>query len=457
MIRAAIYARISDDRDDTKLGVSRQVEDCELLARQKDWTVVRTLIDNDISAFSGKRRPSYEALLDDIRDGQVEAVVVWHLDRLHRQPKELEEFIDLCEAKRVLLASVSGRVDLGTPEGRLHARILGAVARMESEHKSRRIRRKMEELAQSGKPKGGKRPYGYEADQMTVRESEADIIRESAERILSGVSLLAICADLNERGVPTATGKRWETSLMRQILRSARIKGERLYRGEVVGPAAWPAIVTPKVGKRLDLLFRSRARGPQPVRRNLLTGLLQCGVCGTRLVGRPRGETRMYVCPSGTYYRGCGRVGRRAQPIEDLITDAVLYRIDTPEVARSLGQRGSGVDDATVLSIEDDQQRLTELASAYAARGITMVEWMTARKPIEERIATAQKQLAQSRTRSLIPVENGESIRRRWGQLDLGRKRAVISSLLDHAIVHPVQFKGRREFDPTRIEPVWLV
>jgi len=146
----------------------------------------------DVSAYSGKVRPAYRRMLDDLGGGFLDAVVVWDLDRLHRQPRELEEFFDLCKAAGVSrLASVSGDVDLSTHDGQFLARILGAVAKKESDDKSRRIRRKHEELAQAGKfAGGGTRPYGYEADKRSVRESEALVIREcfSKAKILAAVN-----------------------------------------------------------------------------------------------------------------------------------------------------------------------------------------------------------------------------------------------------------------------------
>src|SRR3990170_3046146 len=98
MVRAAIYARISSDRDGNQLGVRRQVEDCERLAARQGWEVAERYVDDDVSAYNGRVRPAYRRLLDDLRGGFLDAVVVWHVDRLHRKPKELEEFFDLCEA-----------------------------------------------------------------------------------------------------------------------------------------------------------------------------------------------------------------------------------------------------------------------------------------------------------------------------------------------------------------------
>src|SRR5438093_3773418 len=135
---AAIYARISEDRAGEMLGIKRQLADCEKYAELKGWTVVDRYCDDDISAYSGKTRPEYRRLLEDISIGRIDAVVVWHQDRLHRHPKELEEFIETCDRARVThLASVQGEVDLSTHDGRFHARIMGAVARKESDDKSR--------------------------------------------------------------------------------------------------------------------------------------------------------------------------------------------------------------------------------------------------------------------------------------------------------------------------------
>jgi site-specific DNA recombinase len=84
--RAAIYARISRDREGGGLGVDRQRDDCRALAARLGWDVVAVYTDNDLSAYAGKPRPGYRALLDAIDAGQVNAVIAWHPDRLHRSP-----------------------------------------------------------------------------------------------------------------------------------------------------------------------------------------------------------------------------------------------------------------------------------------------------------------------------------------------------------------------------------
>jgi len=93
MVRAGVYARISSDREGDGLAIGRQLQDCEELASRRGWRVVDRYVDQDVSAYSGRLRPEYRRMLGDIESRALDAVVVWHVDRLHRQPKELEEFL----------------------------------------------------------------------------------------------------------------------------------------------------------------------------------------------------------------------------------------------------------------------------------------------------------------------------------------------------------------------------
>jgi site-specific DNA recombinase len=148
---AALYCRISQDRAGDALGVDRQRQDCEALAERRGWTVGEVFVDDDRSAYSGRVRPGYNRMLEGLKAGRFGALVAWHPDRLHRSPLELESFIDLVNATGVAIATCSaGEYDLATAAGRMTARVVGAVARHESEQKSERIRRQREQAAQAG-------------------------------------------------------------------------------------------------------------------------------------------------------------------------------------------------------------------------------------------------------------------------------------------------------------------
>ena len=134
------------------MGVTRQLADCRKLAEQLGWTIAEEYIDNDLSAYSAKRRPSYERMLADIADGTHDAVIVYHVDRLTRRPIELEQFLDtLSIAKVRQVRFVPGvDIDIANGDGLMVLRMMAAVTTNESAGKSRRIKRKLDEVAGSG-------------------------------------------------------------------------------------------------------------------------------------------------------------------------------------------------------------------------------------------------------------------------------------------------------------------
>lgn len=124
MVRAAAaYARISSDQDGRGLGVQRQVEDCRALASDRSWAVAEEYVDNDVSTYSGKTRPGYRRMLAKRAAGEQDAVTVYNLHRLYRQPAELEDFVTLCEKAGVTnVATVTADIDLGNDDGLFMAR-----------------------------------------------------------------------------------------------------------------------------------------------------------------------------------------------------------------------------------------------------------------------------------------------------------------------------------------------
>jgi site-specific DNA recombinase len=459
---AAVYARISSDPEGDRLGVTRQTEDCQTLAERKGWPVAEVYIDDDRSAYSGKPRPEYRRMLEAISARAIDGLIVYNLDRLHRQPRELEAFFDVVDAAGLTaLASVEGDINLASHDGRFHARILGAVARKSSDDLSRRIRRKNDERALAGLPTGGgTRPFGYRADRVTVEPVEAVLVREAAERVLAGESVRAIATDWNGRGIATAAGHAWTVETLRRMLYSARLSAQREHRGEIVAPGQWEAILKPEVTARLRAVLAERSRTrARPARRYLLTGLLRCGLCDAVLVARPQANgARRYVCARGVGFSGCGRLAVLAESIEGLLADAVLYRLDSPELAAALSG-AAAADVATAaeqLALTRDREQLEELATAYGQKLITFAEWLAARKPIEARIEAGRKKLSRLSRSAAIDAYLGRAadLRAIWATLPLDRQRAIVAAVLDRVVVRPA-VRGRTLFDPARIEPVW--
>jgi site-specific DNA recombinase len=443
-VQTGIYVRISKDPTGLRAGVDRQLADCTAKAKQLGWPVVRVYTDNDISAYSGKPRPDYQALCEDIAAGRINAVIAWHPDRLHRSPTELEDYIRLCGELVQNATVTAGFWDLSTPSGRMNARNMGNYARYESEHKSERVKAAKMAAAKSGEFNGGIRCYGYESDGMTIRESEADEIRALADAIVRGVSLRSLAADLNQRGVPTATGNApWSQAKLRSVMLRPRLAGYRTHHGEIVSKGQWPPILdeTAWEATRAVLEDPKRAVGPRMGRvpTALGTGLYVCGVCKqpTMRKAKATGGWPIYRC--GGAGNGGKHVSRHAETLDAFVTDAVIARLSEPGYVQAMADRVSarGNADQAALIAERDEIRsaLDELAQASESGAVTTaLALQLARQTTEltKRADEIKHLLAQAGEQSPVAVLIGvDDIAAAWhDDLSLPLQRAILAAVV---------------------------
>jgi site-specific DNA recombinase len=244
------------------------------------------------------------------------------------------------------------------------------------------------------------------------------------------------------------------------MLASPRISGQRIHHGEIVAKAVWPAIITAKDGARIRaLLANPERRTNKAARRYLLGGLLVCSHCGERLVARPRtGGQRRYACAKGPGFSGCGKTYITADDVELFVTEAVLHRLDSAALQRTLERQQRKAPDAQrwLSEMEQAQTQLVELATEYGNRALSMDEMRAARKPIEQRLTNARKQLNKVSRSSVLDryVGNGEGLRAEWDSLDLSQQHAIVAAVVDSVVVGPAR-RGYNRFDETRLSPVW--
>lgn len=370
------------------------------------------------------------------------------------------------------LATVTGEIDLATPTGRLIARMLGAAARHEAEHKAERQKRQRRQSAEAGKVSGGgMRPYGYAEDRITVIDEEAEVIREAARRLLAGESLSSVCRDFRTREITTPAGGHWVPTTLRRLLASARISGRREHTprsaaettrpllGEIVADAVWPAIISATDSDRLRTLLSDPARAFRAQaatgRSYLLSGILRCGRCGWRMSGRPRSGVPRYVCPNVPGTAACSGVATNAARTDEHVRDMVLTALDSAELAKRVRHQ-AGDDDGLAEEVRADEEQLEELAQAWAAREISRKEWMAARAPIDARLERSRAQLARmSRTSPLLGfIGTAEEMLSRWEAMNVSQQRAIIASAVRTVAVGPAN--PRKRWDPDRFSFDWI-
>ena len=459
-----IYARISDDAEGNRLGVKRQEQDCRAIAKVRRWSIKRLYVDNDVSAFDTKVvRPEFEQLLADLAAGVVSGVVTYDLDRFARQPADLERAIKVFdEHPGLTFATVQSDVDLSTPDGRTMARVMVAFANKSSMDTSRRIRRKNLELAQRGVPRSAHRPFGYEADLVTVCEPEAALLRQAAAEVLDGVSMHAIARRWNEQGVTTSTGVEWRQSTLRQALVSPRIAGFRLYRGKIavdgdgervmaqrppiLDVATWEAVCA-----YLGDPTRNGRHSHPGSRKYLLSGLVRCGRCGAKMSAdrNPKQrELHIYVCKPATANGGCGGIAVAGPRLDGLVTELVLRHLADRQATHEV-EPWPGEADLDAVT-----RRISTLMAAFSSGELSSdVVFPTVGKLEDEASQLRSNRAAWVRDQMVL-ANRPTNVSGSWPSLATDERRAVIGRVLRSVVVKPAEKKGGR-FDPSRVEVVW--
>lgn len=453
--KAGIYCRISQDRIGAGLGVERQEQDCRALAERLDWSVLDVYADNDISAYSGKPRPAYERLLSDVQAGHVDAVLAWHADRLHRSPVELERYIAVCDERGVPTHTVkAGELDLSTATGRMTARIVGAVARGESELKGERVARQKRQAMADGRWLGGRRPFGYLADGVTVHPEEGPAIADATSRILAGASVRSIMREWNDvRGLTTTTGARWTGSSLRQMLMRPRNAGLTGKGSRIVGDAVWPAVVERDTWEALVALLTdwSRRTHAGTSRRLLGSFLFRCE-CGELVMSGGNGANGQprYRCPTM-------HLRRAAAPIDELVI-AVIGGV----LARDNVQLLAPAADVAPL-----RERLTVLrarADEIAAllgdpdSGMTAAQFRAANERVQGEIRSAEAEIGRRSAGSVLTgVADAADPAAAFEMADVDRQRAIIAVVATITLMRskPGRRAGGGYFDPATVEITW--
>ena len=209
-----IYARVSyrvrkEKREPSTEG---QVAVCRARLAELGLGEGGVLIDPGRSAWNPAiKREAWDELMDRLERGVSGGVIVFDLERFSRQPKDGERLIELAANGLVVLDSES-EYDLRTPNGKKAFRDAMNAAAYYSDRLSTRSARGKKLKAMAGEPNGSSRPFGFEADLVTIREDEAEIIRDLTRRFLAGESQDALLAELNARGrTAPSYGKWWRT------------------------------------------------------------------------------------------------------------------------------------------------------------------------------------------------------------------------------------------------------
>lgn len=444
--RACIYTRISLDQTGEGLAVARQLADCRRIAETRGWRVVAEHSDTVSATDRRKARPGYDAVVESYRRGEFDALIVWDLDRLTRQPRQLEDWIEAAESRGLRLVTANGEADLATDSGRLFARIKASVGRSETDRKSARQRAAALQRSQIGRPPLGVRLTGY-TPQGEIIPAEAAVVRDVFDGFARGDSLRSLAARLTEAGVPTRHGRPWHPSSVRTMLTNPRYAGRAVYQGAATGGrGGWEPLVSDDVFDAIQAtLADPRRRSQQGTdRRYLLAGLARCGVCG---------ETCSSF--SGKRYRcRAGCVTRSATLIDNYVEKIIRERLARPDLVSLITPEDSEHARAVGERVRHLRARMATIEADYDAGDIDGRRYRTATEKVTAALAEAQREQARlSTTAGAARLLAAPDPVTEYDRAPLMIRRGVVDSLTAIRL-HPAP-RGRRGLDPATVTVEW--
>lgn len=369
---AWISLRQSKDSNLLGEGVERQYDHCWAKALMDDLDVIGIVVDNDLSAkVKGVVRPGYERMVAALREGQGDIILALTQDRLIRQPRDLENLIDIAEQRPLAIhGTIEAASDLRTAAGRHAARQLAGQAAFEGD---RRVER--QKIRNAYDAKLGNTPttplFGYSIYKKkgkwacAIDPEESAIVIEIYQAVAAGMVFSAIAEDLNNRGIPTnVEGRPWDHNKIRNMMGNRRYLGERWLNGEFVTKGNWEPILTQElfdaaVAEKSTRSTSASFRGHKTIARKYVgTGLFLCGECDSSVrAGYKSTKTTQgnvlypaYLCREAD----SRHISRRTEEADRWVLAQVADRL-----------RQQGVLDA-LLATEDHAAELAELREAEA-------------------------------------------------------------------------------------------
>lgn len=481
-MKAAIYCRISRDAEQEGLGVARQEDDCRALVAKQGWDLVEPpYVDNDISAstLSKKTRPAYDAMLEAAERGEVDVIVAYSNSRFTRRPLELEDLITLHEQTGVTLRTVvSGDDDLSKPSGRMVARIKASVDAHEAEVTAERLRRAFLAKAQTGAVNQGTRPFGWGDDKVSLHPKESRLLRKATQDVIDGVPTREVARRWNDAGVTTTRGSAWTHTSVRALLRSPRLAGWRVHgfqcpqcdfagSGDAISKhqkttghvgrdkaiardadgqpvrGVWKPLLDQDTFDALQGALDGRKpktrRGAQ---RYLLSTLLRCGECGSKMHGFRTKEGHAYACSSETKGHSVTVAGRQT---DDFVAALVEQRLAQVDLSSEALPAPEWEGDARLRAIPG---QIKELMAAFNGGVLSGAIVFPQVQALEAEQAALERERPKAAPKPSVATPEA------FPGLDVDRQRAVVETLVEAVVVAKAAHRGAR-WSPDRLEVVW--
>lgn len=346
MKKGVIYARYSSERQNEQ-SIAGQVDVCKKWARDNDISVVQIYRDEALTGKTDKR-PDFQRMIKDAKNGKFEYIIVYKLDRFARN--RYDSAIYKAQLKKYGIRVLSAMENLTDgPESIILESMLEGMAEYFSANLSQNVTRGMRQNAEQGKYVGGGVPLGYKIDselRYVIDENTAPIVKRIYEMYANGHTMKDICTVLNEAGYKTSQGKKFGYNSLYSILHNPKYIGVYEYM-DIVVEGVVPAIISMDLWESAQKRNTKNKQSPASAKTTVdfrLTGKLFCGKClknmsGDSGKGRSGESYYYYSCVSKKRKKGCDKKSVQKDWIEGLVTDITVKEVLTDENIAFVAQR----------------------------------------------------------------------------------------------------------------------
>ena len=360
---AALYARVSSDRQDVDLSVAAQLRALRDHAEKNGHVIVREYVDEAESGWVDDR-PQFNKMIEEARspDAAFREILVWKFSRFTRKREHAVAYKSMLRRRGVRVVSITENAD-DTPTGKLLEGIIESVDEFYSENLAQEVRRGMREAASRGFWIASMTPFGYsrimvqdgakKRPKLEPDEDTSPVIQRIFDLADNGNGVLDIARTLNGEGISSPTGKLWSSNAVRFILNNEVYTGTLVWGAAARDDAepvrverAFSPIVSKAQFRRVNARMRSRAPRVTHPRRvassYMFSGLVKCYRCEMLLSGQDAksGRFHYYVCQSlikrGS--GGCDTPRLNARRFEELIVGRIRSSVLTERIIGDLAK-----------------------------------------------------------------------------------------------------------------------
>jgi site-specific DNA recombinase len=323
-VRVCLYTRISTDEENQPTSLLSQQERLEAFCRsQEGWHIVAE--EQDRMTGSTLARPGLERALSLARERRIDLLLVYRVDRLSRNVRQLAQLAEQLDGYGCALRSATEPFDTGAAAGRMMLQMLGVFAEFEHATIVDRVTAGIERRAKQGRWATGRLPFGYRRNEhkdVVPDESEAPIVQRVFELYArERLGTVAIARKLAAEQAP-APPRGWQPAVVQWLLTNEAYLGRVHWRGQSYPGLHQPLVDEPSF-KRAQALLAERGEDVARRRGNasdfLLSGVVRCGKCKRAYVGMSAhgngGHYHYYACS------GRQKLGRTACDGERLNRD----------------------------------------------------------------------------------------------------------------------------------------